>query len=864
MILGIDCGQTALKAVLFDGSGREVGVGRVATTVSRPQAHAAERDMAELVDQLGQAIRAALVDANLEGDAVSAVGIVAHGDGIYPVDADGLPTRPAFLALDSRSGPILRRWADEGILERAVELTGQHPHAGSQVAVAGWWREHDPQTLARTRWMLYCKDWLRYSLTGEIATDSVEASSCVGAIDGRNYAPEALAAYGLPELLDLLPPVREPGASGGRVSAAAAARTGLAPGTPVVMGTHDVVASALGAGASRPGDWCVQAGTYSVNQLIDDQRVVDPRWQARPWVVDGQWVDMGASASSASNLDWFLQHLMSGVDDPLGVANADVESLAGQPSTVLFHPFLSGSPYGPEASGSFLGVRSWHTRAHMVRAVFEGVVMNHRYHLDGLLGRATRSRVRLAGGVTRSEVWCQLFADALNCEVVVTDTSEHGALGAAMLAGIASGLWPSVDAAVAACVRTGRSYLPDGARRHHYDELYARYLHSIEVMRELWPSLESAADMTDSMHRVDADGTDGATSTEAGLLEFSTVLDYLADRGLTEPEDAGEVTELDGGISNTVLAVEAGGHSWVIKQSLPRLRVAQEWIAKQERTLNEARGLRVAHLLTPTHVPHVVDVDPDRFVLVLERAPRALVPLKKRLMAGEVDQATFDVLGRVLGHWHACTIADPSHLAGLDDPEAFEQLRISPYHRAAAHALPAAAADILAVATRMSQRRIALVHGDFSPKNILTGPGDDTVGNHPDREVWVLDFEVAHAGDPDFDVAFLLSHLVLKSVHLPDLRPRLEEAARTFMLAYGRAAGPHAQWRSAPGDTVTHVGALLLARTDGKSPAEYLTAPERRAVRTMGLLLVKPLAPDAALGDVVTSIWSAIPQESPR
>lgn len=321
--------------------------------------------------------------------------------------------------------------------------------------------------------------------------------------------------------------------------------------------------------------------------------------------------------------------------------------------------------------------------------------------------------------------------------------------------------------------------------------------------------------------------TGSAATSTSGLLDADSVVPYLTRRGLLEAVTPAVVRELDGGVSNIVLAVEAGEASWVVKQSLPRLRVEAEWLAKQERTLNEARGLRVAAALTPGHVPEVVDVDPERFVLVIERAPVGLTSWKALLIAGTVDNAVASTLGRLLGTWHVATAADPGSTDGLDDPEAFEQLRVGPYHRAAAAAVPDMKEQILEVVRAMAARRICLVHGDFSPKNVLAGPAG----------TWVLDFEVAHRGDPDFDVAFLLSHLLLKAVHRPEHSVALETAAGAFLTTYD-ATTADVPWRADSGHLVAHLGALLLARSDGKSPAEYLTPHARAVVRATGRRLL--------------------------
>ena len=324
----------------------------------------------------------------------------------------------------------------------------------------------------------------------------------------------------------------------------------------------------------------------------------------------------------------------------------------------------------------------------------------------------------------------------------------------------------------------------------------------------------------------------------SGLLTTSTVGNYLVGKGLLPPGSSPAVTELDGGISNIVVAVETPERTWVVKQSLPKLRVAADWSAKQERIVNESIGLAVTGDITPGKVPAVVNCDSEEFVLVIERAPLAWGSWKTELLAGTVDRRLAYSLGQTLGSWHASTAARPQLVDAVDDPQAFEQLRISPYHRATAERLPEAADEILAVVQHMQERRICLVHGDFSPKNILAGADG----------YWVLDFEVAHRGDPDFDRAFLLTHLLCKAVHRPGDRLLLLDAGRQFLSGYDDSAVPTLTWRQDPVELSRQVACLLLARAVGKSPLEYLDNDARHTVTRIGLELLKSPPADVLAG----------------
>nr|WP_281387125.1 aminoglycoside phosphotransferase family protein [Jiangella mangrovi] len=304
----------------------------------------------------------------------------------------------------------------------------------------------------------------------------------------------------------------------------------------------------------------------------------------------------------------------------------------------------------------------------------------------------------------------------------------------------------------------------------------------------------------------------------------------MRDRGVV---GAGPATAaaLGGGVSNVVLAVGDGRRRLVVKQALPRLRVAAEWTAPTDRTLTEADALVLAAGLTPGAVPAVVDRDDDRHVLVLEHAPPGWRDWKADLLGGTADPAVAARLGEVLARWHAGT-TEPDALpprvrAGGD---AFERLRVEPFYRRVAAQTPGELGErILATADAMTARRTCFVHGDFSPKNVLVAPD----GQGPGPGLWAIDFEVAHLGDPAFDPAFLLCHLSLKAVHRPASAAAYARCAAAFAAAY-EGGGPAPDWPY----VLRHAGCLILARVRGASPAEYLMAAERETAWRLGVDLL--------------------------
>ena len=495
-MLGVDTGHTVTKAVLFDAAGRAVAQGSGTLALSTPHPHWVERDMDAVWRTAHQAIAACLAQAGPDaGRAVAAVGLAGHGDGLYAVDERGRPVRDAIVAMDTRAEAVLEDWRGTPVWSRALELSGTVPFAGSPAALLAWLARHEPDVLRQARWLLSCKDWLRLRLTGAVATDPTDASASFSDMRRGGYSPELLDLYGFGSFADLLPPVLDCDAVSGTVTREAAALTGLTPGTPVVTGAHDVDAAALGLGGTTPGELCLIAGSFSINQVVTEHPVVDPRWQVRHFVRPGQWMTMSTSPASVANLEWFLRVTGEPKEHPDDIHEAigrEVEAHLGGPSQVLFHPFVYGSPHPHPTSGTFLGLRGWHGRGHLLRALMEGVVLNHRWHVEALCSKLpiTAAAARLTGGAAHSEVWSQMFADALRRPVEVMDVQESAARGAALLAATAVGLLDDVtDPRAGAAVLRRHEPRPD--RAAVLDEAYEVYQEALEALGRVWGRLDA-------------------------------------------------------------------------------------------------------------------------------------------------------------------------------------------------------------------------------------------------------------------------------------------------------------------------------------------------------------------------------------
>lgn len=494
LVLGLDCGLTVTKAVLFDETGRLRSSAGERVPQETPRARWVERDIETLWKASAGAIRSALEQADADPQDVIGVGITAHGDGLYLLDEKGNPTRPGILSLDTRAYEITERWEEEGRSERILEVTGQVAAPLSPAPLLAWVAEHEPEVLERTRWALACKDVMKLRLTGEVSTDPTEASTSFCDIQAQTYTDEAVAVYGLEGYADMLAPIVGCTETAGTVTEEAAELTGLAPGTPVVSGLHDVDASAIGMGCLEPGQLAMVAGTASINEVIAGHPVTDSRWFARNFVRPGQWMHMSLSLASAGNLEWFVQQLCKADyeaakargENPFAFVEREIAAIEDDPSDVLFLPFLYGSPHGAAASGTFLGMRGWHNRGHLLRAVLEGVVFNHRTHVDALRDAFEIREGRLTGGAARSGRWAQMFADALNLTVLLTDAEESGALGTAMCAMVGTGMHESLEEATAASIRVTERLEPDVDAHERLNAKYEHYHKVIEALEESW------------------------------------------------------------------------------------------------------------------------------------------------------------------------------------------------------------------------------------------------------------------------------------------------------------------------------------------------------------------------------------------
>jgi L-xylulokinase len=315
----------------------------------------------------------------------------------------------------------------------------------------------------------------------------------------KTYSKELMALYNLSEVYDALPPLRPSSEVIGKVTLAAAKETGLVVGIPVVGGIFDVDASAIGAGVVHANQACLVMGSWSINEVITQDPIIDPDIFMTTIFADvDRYITIEGSATSATNLEWFVNQCCGDERSEAKrrgisvyeVCNEEVASLPPGSTNIIFHPFLYGSNVQPTARAGFYGVAGWHTRAHLLRALYEGVVYGHLSHVEKLRKAGGQiNTARLAGGGSRSPVWSQIFADTIQVPMEISDGNELGARGAALAAGIGVGIFRDYAEAVQEAVKVVRVHEPNPVNTPFYLARYAEYQRLVDVMREPWDAL---------------------------------------------------------------------------------------------------------------------------------------------------------------------------------------------------------------------------------------------------------------------------------------------------------------------------------------------------------------------------------------
>ena len=485
--LGIDVGTGGSRALLIDESGAVKHAHTVAhreMTMERPLW--AEQDPDDWWAASAQAVQGVLRDAQVDGAQIAGIGLSGQMHGSVLLDADGRVIRPALIWCDQRSQSQVDAINAKVGRENVLAYTANPVLTGFTLPKLLWVRDHEPANYERVRHLLLPKDYLRYKLTGEFASEVSDASgTALFDVVKRTWSKEMSAALGLDA--SILPRVYESAEVTGVISPEAAQATGLKAGTPVVGGGGDQAASAVGNGIVSPGIVSCTIGTSGVVFAHLDQPNFDPLGRVHTFchAVPGKWHVMGVTQGAGLSLQWFRNQLAPGVsyDDLMSEAATAPAGSQG----LFWSPYLMGerTPHlDALARGGWLGLTASHRRAHLIRSLVEGVSYSLKDCLELLHGLGVDpAAVRLSGGGAKSPFWRQLLANVFATRVSTLASQEGSAYGAALLAAVGTGAYASVPEACAATIREADSLAPQPAEAATYQRGY-------DVYRTLYPTLK--------------------------------------------------------------------------------------------------------------------------------------------------------------------------------------------------------------------------------------------------------------------------------------------------------------------------------------------------------------------------------------
>jgi len=494
-VIGLDTGNTMTKAALFDLCGKEIAVCTEPVSTLYPHPGHAERDMQELWLRSGKAIQTVIKKSAIHPSQVAAIGCSGHGNGVYLLDEQRNPLK-AIQSLDSRATELVEHWREQGRWQQIYDYNLQGIWPAQTGMLLAWLKRYDNHIYNQIGSVFFCKDYLNYCLTGQLGTDYSDLSGAgLMQISTREINARLLELYDLAELQDLIPEVFDSTEIVGKVTESAAQATGLQQGTPVIAGMFDVVAAALGSAVEESGQGSLIAGTWSINQVIVDQPVVDPKVFMNCIFDKHRYLLIESSATSATNLEWFVREFCQSEQQQatqLGcsvfeLCNEKVVAIEPSADSPFYLPFLHGCNDYVSARAGFYGVAGWHSKEHLLYAVYEGVVFAHLNHVNKLrsAGAPFGSAV-LAGGGAKSEVWSQMFADVLNVPISTSTGREIGAKGVAIGAAVGVGIFSDIISAMGSMCSIDKEYQPNSTLTALYQMRYQHYQRLAKVMAEPW------------------------------------------------------------------------------------------------------------------------------------------------------------------------------------------------------------------------------------------------------------------------------------------------------------------------------------------------------------------------------------------
>lgn len=510
ILIGIDAGTSVIKAVAFDLAGRQIAAASVTNTYMTGEDGAAFQSLENTWADCARTIRELATKVERLAQRTAALGVTGQGDGTWLVGKDGRPAGDAWLWLDARAAPTVRKLRSAPDDRTRFERTGTGLSTCQQGAQLAHMASENPELLGSADIALHCKDWLYLNLTGVRATDPSEASFTFGDFRTRQYDGTVIATLGLTAKRHLLPEIIDGTQISHPLSPAAARETGLLEGTPVSLGYVDFACTALGAGIFTEGraSACSTIGSTGMHMraMAVDDVVLNAEGTGYMVVLPIPGIVAPAQSNMAAtlNIDWALRmagDLMSELGHPVShaelVGRIEGWLAASQPGAILYHPYISeagerGPFVNPDARAGFIGLSSGHRFPDLLRAVVEGLGMGTRDCYAAMGGMP--DELRMTGGAARSPSLRSVIAAAVGSPTRISSREEAGAAGAAMIAAVATGVYADMNACIAEWVTPllGPAEAPDGTLVETYSRMFPPYLNARRALEPVWDAMARA------------------------------------------------------------------------------------------------------------------------------------------------------------------------------------------------------------------------------------------------------------------------------------------------------------------------------------------------------------------------------------
>lgn len=498
-LLGIDAGTSHIKVVVFGLDGMELFVASRKNHTINKHEHWVEQDMGLLWINICEAVKEIIENNKINPSSILGIGITGQGEGCWLLDSTGKPVRKAILWSDGRAASLVKDIEKNNFIRHRIkEITGSFIFPGAASILLKWLKENEYESFRKAEYCCFCKDWIRFKLTGDINLDITDTSTSVLDLSKKAVSEEIMELLNIKECKDLFSNIIKPYESAGTLTEDAAKLTGLKEGTPVAVGMMDIAASAVGMGAVTEGDCCTILGTTCCNEVVKAsyESSVHNYSGFECHAVDNLFLNVIASTAGTPNLDWIIDNFFTKekkTAEKIGksvyeILEKKIKDIPVGSGGVIYHPYISTSGerapfFNPNARAQFFGISNKVDKYHLLHSVYEGVALSIK---DCLQGMNDLGKIFLGGGGAKSYYWAQLISDCIGKEVIICEGNEFAAKGAALAAGTAVGVYKDIVEASKNTLRIKKHFMPDKNKGNIYENIYTLYKSIRESNEALW------------------------------------------------------------------------------------------------------------------------------------------------------------------------------------------------------------------------------------------------------------------------------------------------------------------------------------------------------------------------------------------